>query len=90
MDWAQILVFLLAILFAIFLVIAIALAVILMRITRQIKAAAASAERTVAALEGSVRTFRKSALPLMVTKGIINQVMKRSRGKNNYKKDEQK
>lgn len=90
MDWAQILVIMLAILFAIFLAVAIALAVLLLKISRQIKATAASAERTVKALEGSVKTFNKSALPLMITKGIINQVVKRSRTKNKAQKDEQK
>lgn len=79
MDWAQILVILLAVLFAIFLIVAIALAIIIIKISRQIKSATASAERTVAALEGSVKAFNKSALPIMMTKGIIGQMMKRSR-----------
>ena len=90
MDWAQILVILLAALFAIFLAVAIALAVLLIKITRQIKSAADSAERTVAALEGSVRTFNKSALPLMVAKGIVGQAVKLSRSKSGRKRDDQK
>ena len=81
MDWAQVLIILLAILFAVFLVVAIALAILLIKISRQIKSTAASAERTVNALESSVRTFNKSALPLAVTKGIIQQVMKRTKTK---------
>ncbi len=81
MDWAQILVILLAALFAIFLIVAIILAVLLIKITRQIKSAAASAERTVQAIEGSVNTFNKEALPMMVAKGIIGQVAKRSKKK---------
>lgn len=79
MDWAQILVILLAVLFAVFLVMAIALAVLLLKVTRQIKAAAASAERTVEALEGSVKTFNRAALPMMITKGVISQIMKQSK-----------
>jgi len=83
MDWAQILVITLALLFTVFLIVAIALAVVLLKVTKQIKATATRAERTVHALEESVSTFRKAALPLMVTKGILSQVMKRSRKKKN-------
>jgi K+-sensing histidine kinase KdpD len=86
MDWAQILVILLAILFAVFLIVGIILAVLIIKISRQIKAATESAERTVAALEGSVKAFNKTALPLMVTKGIMRQVLSRSR--KNGRKDE--
>lgn len=81
MDWAQILVITLAVLFAIFLIVAIVLAVLLIKVTRQIKSAAASAERTVQALEGSVGAFNKTALPLMITKGIVAQITKRSKRK---------
>lgn len=76
MDWAQVLVIVLAVLFSIFLIVAIAIGVMLLKVTRQIKSAAASAERTVQALEGSVQTFTKTALPMMVTRGIIGQVKK--------------
>ena len=89
MDWAQILVIMLAVLFAIFLAVAITLAVLLVRITRQIRAATSSAERTINALEGSVKTLNKSALPLMVAKSVIGQVAKRSRSRNEDKKDSQ-
>lgn len=85
MDWAQLLVIMLAVLFAIFLVVAIALAVMLLKVSRQIKSATASAERTVHALEGSVKSFNKTALPLMMTKTIVNQVMKRSKKRDDTK-----
>ncbi len=81
MDWAQILVILLSVLFTIFLVVAIVIGVLIIKVTRQIKSAADSAERTVHALEGSVNAFNKTALPLMVTKGIISQITKRSKSK---------
>jgi hypothetical protein len=81
MDWAQILVIILAILFIIFLGLAITLAVLIISVTRQIKAAAASAERTVSALEASVATFNKAALPMMISKKIINQVIKAAQKK---------
>ena len=88
MEWAQILVIILAILFSVFLIVAIVVAVLILRVTRQIKTAAASAERTVHALENSVGAFSKSALPLMVTKGIISQIMKVSRKKERGTKNE--
>ena len=88
MDWAQILVILLAVLFAVFLIVAIALAILIMKISRQIKSAAASAERTVAALEGSVNAFNKTALPLMMTKGIMSQLLKRSKKKKSKQERE--
>lgn len=77
MDWAQLLVIILAVLFAIFLLLAIMLAVLLVSISRQIKAATASAERTMHAIEGSVATFNKAALPLALGRGILDQLMKK-------------
>ncbi len=82
MDWAYILVIFLAVLFAIFLIVAIILGVLLIKITRQIKSTAASAERTIQSLENSAETFKRAALPAMVAKGIIGQVMKRSKQKD--------
>ena len=78
MDWAQILVIILAILFAIFLFLAIVLAVFLVMITRQIKAATASASRTMSVIEDSVQKANKAALPMMIAKGIFKQVRKKS------------
>lgn len=88
MDWAYILVLLLSVLLAIFLIIAIILGVYLIKITRQIKSAAASAERTMQAIEGSVSTLNKAALPLMFTKGIVNQVVNLKRKKTPKKRNE--
>ena len=88
MDWAQILVIMLAVLFAVFLVVAIAVALLLLKLTRQIKSATSSAERTMRALEGSVGAFNKAALPLMVTKGIINKLTKHSKEKERSRQNE--
>ena len=82
MDWAQVLVILLSVLFAIFLIVAIALIVLILQITKQIKSAAASAERTVHAIEDSVGTFKKTALPIMMTKTVLDQVMNRKKAKD--------
>lgn len=79
MDWAQILVILLSVLFAIFLVIVTALAILLLKLTKQIKATTASAERTVEALEESVTIFNKAALPAMLTKRLVSQLVQRSK-----------
>ena len=87
MDWAQILVYLLAVLFSIFLVLAIMLTVVLLQVTRQIKSAAESAEKTLHSLENSVSTFNRTAVPLMMTKSVIAQVMKYAQ-KDKKSKDE--
>ncbi len=78
MDWAQLLVYTLAILFAIFLVLAIVLLVIILKISKQIKSTTASAERAVHALEDSANKLNRTALPLALTKSVLGQVMKRS------------
>lgn len=81
MDWAQVLVIILAVLFAIFLILAITLVVLIISLTKRIKMAAASAERTVSALEGTVATFNRASIPFMITKKIVEQVMKASQKK---------
>lgn len=88
MDWAQILVIILAVLFTIFLILAITLAVLIIAVTRQIKAAAASAERTVSAFESTVVQFNKAALPMMITRKIITQIIKSSKKKERSSKNE--
>lgn len=76
MDWAQILVIILAVFFAVFLLLAILLAVLLIRITRQIKAAASNAERTVAAIEVAFAGLSKASLPMTITRLVIKQLIK--------------
>lgn len=86
MDWAQILVIILGTLFAVFLLLAVLLAVLLVKITRQIKTTASSAERTVAALEGAFTGLSKSSMPLTILRVVLKQVMKaksqKSKGSN--------
>ena len=89
MDWSQILVIMLAVLFAIFLAISIVIAVLILKLTRQIKSITASTERTMHALEGSVKAFNKTALPMMAAKGIINQFKKRPKTKERSQVNEQ-
>ena len=76
MDWAQILVIILAVIFAVFLLLAILLAVLLIKVTRQIRSAASSAERTMAVLELAVAGFSKGSLPLTISRTIIKQILK--------------
>jgi uncharacterized protein YoxC len=82
MDWAQILVIILAVIFAVFLLLAILLAVLLIKVTRQIKAAASNAERTVAAIEVAFSGLSKASLPLTITRMVVKQLMKSKRGNN--------
>lgn len=81
MDWAQILVITLAVLFSIFLIVAIALVVMILKVTMQMRAMATGAERTLHALEGSVGAFRRTALPLVIAKGIVSHLTKQSKKK---------
>lgn len=88
MDWAQILVIILAVFFAVFLLLAILLAALLIRVTRQIKAAASSAERTVAALEMAFTGLSKASLPLTISRTIIKQIIKAKSKKRKNSKDQ--
>ena len=76
MDWAQVLVVILAVLFSAFLLLAILLAVLLVKVTRQIKAAASSAERAVAAIEGTVSGFSSAALPMKIVRMVMKHITK--------------
>lgn len=76
MDFAQILVYILAAFLALFLLLAITLVVFLIRITKQIKDVTNSAQRTVDSVEKTVKTFNSvgSAAGLM---GIVTNYMKK-------------
>lgn len=76
MDWAQILVIILASLFAIFMLFAIVLAVLIMKVTRQIKAATSNAERTIAAVELAASAFGRTSVPLTIGRLILSKIMK--------------
>lgn len=76
MDWAQILVIILAVALAVFLVVAITLTVILIRITQQIKTVTSSAERTVEGVEKAVTNFTNVTSPVYLAKLLGKQVKK--------------
>ena len=76
MNWAQIFIIFLAILLVVFIVAGIALAVSLFRVSRQLKAAAVRAERTV---EDSAKSIQRSAVTMELVKGIAGQIKKRDR-----------
>jgi len=79
MDWAQILVVILAIVLAIFLILAIALVVVLLKITKQIKSIAATAERTVQQFEKSATNISKFSSPMMLLRLAKSKLNKRSK-----------
>lgn len=76
MDWAQVLVIILAVVLAIFLLLGIILAVLLIRVTQQIKSVTGSAQRTVDHIEHAVDDVRRVTSPLLLLKTIKN-LMKR-------------
>ena len=64
MDWAQVLVIILAILFAVFLLLGIVLVTMLIKITKQIKSVTGSAQRTAENVEHTVAGLSKVSSPL--------------------------
>ncbi len=77
MDWAQILVIILAVVVIVFLLLAVMLLMLLVRVTRQIKAVTGSAQRTAANLEQAVKSFNKAS-PLPLGKALLEQLMKKN------------
>lgn len=70
MDWSQVLVIILAIFLAIFLLLGIVFAIMLIRITQQIKAVTAAAQRTVEHIEETVQRGGRLVSPLLFLKAI--------------------
>lgn len=68
MDWAQVLVIILAVFLAVFLLLGIALTVLLIKVTRQIKHVTESAARTAESIEHTVDGFSKGVSPLFFAK----------------------
>lgn len=81
MDWAQILVIILAIVLAIFLVMAIALVALLLKVTQQIKSITSTAERTAINIEKTVSGFRSVVSPLMVMRMVSKSIKKMKKRK---------
>lgn len=76
MDWAQILVIILAVVLAIFLILAIALVVLLIKVTQQIKLVTASAQRTAEHFEHAVAGASKVTSPFLLLRAIMKRAKK--------------
>ena len=81
MDWAQILVIILSIFLALFLLLGIILIVLLIRLTQQIRAVTASAQRTASGIEGVISTLTKFSSPSIASKVILSQLKKLRKNK---------
>ncbi len=79
MDWAQILVIILAIVLVIFLLLASALVVLLLKITKQIKSITSTAERTVQQFEKSASNLSKFSSPMMLARLVKGKLSKRKK-----------
>lgn len=74
---AEVLVIILSVLLAIFLALVIALVILLIRITKQIKAIASSAERTVHSVESATSQFNKLATPAILF-NLVSMIAKKT------------
>lgn len=88
MDWAQILVVILASFLALFILLGIVLVIILIKVSRQIKAVAGSAERTVRVFEKTLVQARGLvSLPLLVKMATKYVKKYRAKGEVNVDKE---
>lgn len=76
MDWAQVLVIILSVFLALFLLLGIILTVLLIRLTQQIRAVTASAQRTAEGVENAVANISRFSNPGIATKIIFSQLKK--------------
>ena len=76
MDWAQILVIILAIFLALFLFVGIALVVLLIRLTQQIRAITATAQRTASGIEQAVQGAAKMGVLSSIIKFGVKQAVR--------------
>lgn len=76
MDWAQVLVVILAVFLGIFLLLGITLIIMLIKVTHQIRLVAGSAERTVKVLEKTIAQARGLASPLLIMKMVAKFIKK--------------
>lgn len=81
MDWAQILVIILSIFLAIFLLLGITLAVMLIRVTKQIRQIADSAQHTVDNIESVVAGVTKVTSPVFLLGLLTKQFKKFTKNK---------
>ena len=80
MDWAQVLVIILAVALAVFLVSAIVLVGLLIKISRQIKTITGSAERAASNIENTVTNVSRMTSPVYVVK-LVTSFLKQSKSK---------
>lgn len=83
MDFAQILVYILAATLALFLVLSIVLVVVLIKISRQIKEITSTAQRTVNTVEKTVTNLNSITSPVRIANIVFSQIKK---AKNRRKK----
>jgi len=76
MDWAQILVIILAIVLAVFLILAIVLVSLLIKVTTQIKNVTGSAQRTAEHFEHIFAGASKMTTPMFLIRMVLKQVRK--------------
>ena len=81
MDWAQILVIILAVVLLLFLLLAIVLISLLIKVTKQIKSVTTSAQRTAEHLESAIGGITKVTSPLLLLRTILKQAKKFKKGK---------
>lgn len=79
MDFAMILVYILAAFLALFLLLAIILVVLLIRITKQIKNVTGAAERTAQHFEGVAANFSKISTPAFFAKMVARKLKSRKK-----------
>ena len=78
MDWAQVLVIILALFLAVFLLLGIVLTIMLIKVTKQIKAVTGSAQRTADAIEHTVSGVTKATSPIVIMK-MVAKFMKKAK-----------
>lgn len=86
MDWAQILVFILATVLAIFLILSVVLVAMLIKITTQIKSVTSAAQRTAERMEKAA-TVKQMVQPLLVL-GTLLKRMNRTKSRRKNKDEE--
>lgn len=76
MEWAQVLVIILAVVLAIFLLLAVVLVSLLIKVTQQIKAVTSSAQRTAEHFEHAVAGAGRAATPWLLIRTLMKQAKK--------------
>jgi cell shape-determining protein MreC len=79
MDWAQILVIILAIFLGLLVLSGVVLVIVFIRLTHQIKDVANNAERAAKNIENAVHSFSQTTSPLVAVRMIIKRLKKRKK-----------